>query len=56
VFVLEHDKMPDGNKLLLQRGALPFPHPFKEPPVKLSEWMKAQAASLPTEPSQPSLF
>jgi predicted Rossmann fold nucleotide-binding protein DprA/Smf involved in DNA uptake len=56
VFVLEHAHMPEGNKLLLQRGALSFPHPFKEPPVKLSEWMKTQAASLPTEPSQPSLF
>lgn len=56
VFVLEHAHMPEGNKLLLQRGALPFPHPFKEPPVKLPEWMKERAASLPAEPSQPSLF
>ena len=56
VFVLEHNAMPEGNKLLLQKGALAFPHPFKEPPVKLSEWMKDKAASLPSEPSQPSLF
>ncbi len=56
VFVLEHAHMPEGNKLLLQKGALPFPHPFKEPPVKLPEWMKIKAASLPAEPSQPSLF
>jgi len=56
VFVLEHAKMSEGNKLLLQRGALPFPHPFKEPPVKLPEWMKTKAASLPAEPGQPSLF
>lgn len=56
VFVLDHAHMPEGNKMLLQRGALPFPHPFKEPPVKLPEWMKERAASLPTEPSQPSLF
>jgi len=56
VFVLEHAHMPDGNKLLLQRGALPFPHPFKEPPVKLPEWMKEQSASLPSQPSQPNLF
>jgi len=56
VFVLEHEKMPEGNKLLLQKGALPFPHPFKELPVKLPEWMKMQAANLPAEPSQPSLF
>jgi DNA processing protein len=56
VFVLEHKAMPEGNKLLLQRGALPFPHPFKEPPVKLSEWMKTHADSLPFLPSQPSLI
>jgi len=56
VFVLEHAHMPEGNKLLLQKGALSFPHPFKEPPVKLPEWMKERAASLPAEPSQPSLF
>lgn len=56
VFVLEHEEMPEGNKLLLQKGALAFPHPFKESPVKLAEWMKTKAASLPAEPSQPSLF
>ncbi len=56
VFVLEHEKMPDGNKLLLQKGALAFPHPFKEAPVKLPAWMKEKASSLPAPPSQPSLF
>ena len=56
VFVLEHDAMPDGNKLLLQKGALAFPHPFKKAPVKLPKWLKTKSASLPAEPSQPSLF
>jgi DNA processing protein len=56
VFVLEHEAMPDGNKLLLQKGALAFPHPFKEPPVKLPEWMKEKASSLPSQPRQPSLL
>jgi len=56
VFVLEHEQMPEGNKLLLQKGALAFPHPFKEPPVKLPEWLKEKAASLPSQPSQPNLF
>ncbi|MDO9348470.1 MAG: DNA-processing protein DprA [Anaerolineales bacterium] len=57
VFVLEHDAMPEGNKLLLQKGALAFPHPFKEAPVKLPDWLKEKAASLPLrQPSQPSLF
>jgi predicted Rossmann fold nucleotide-binding protein DprA/Smf involved in DNA uptake len=56
VFVLEHNAMPEGNRLLMQKGALAFPHPFKEPPVKLSQWMKEQATSLPSQPSQPILF
>jgi len=56
VFVLEHDAMPEGNKLLLQKGALPFPHPFHEPPVKLPDWIKEQSAGFLSQPSQPSLF
>ncbi len=48
--------MPEGNKLLLQRGALAFSHPFKDPPVKLPDWMKEKSASLPSQPSQPNLF
>jgi predicted Rossmann fold nucleotide-binding protein DprA/Smf involved in DNA uptake len=56
VFVLEHNAMPEGNKLLMQKGALAFPHPFKEPPVKLPQWMKDQASKIPSEPSQPGLF
>jgi predicted Rossmann fold nucleotide-binding protein DprA/Smf involved in DNA uptake len=56
VFVLEHAAMPEGNKLLLQKGALPFPHPFKEPPLKLSAWLKEKASNLPGQPSQPAMF
>jgi DNA processing protein len=56
VFVLEYDRMPDGNKLLLQKGGLPFPHPFKEPPVQLPDWLKERASSLPIRPEQPNLF
>jgi predicted Rossmann fold nucleotide-binding protein DprA/Smf involved in DNA uptake len=56
VFVLEHAAMPEGNKLLLQKGALAFPHPFREAPVKLPDWMKEKAAEVPASPSQPNLF
>jgi predicted Rossmann fold nucleotide-binding protein DprA/Smf involved in DNA uptake len=56
VFALEHADMPEGNKLLLQKGALPFPQPFKEPPIKLLDWMEKQAANFPPRPDQPSLF
>jgi len=56
VFVLEHAKMPDGNKLLLQKGALPFPHPFSEPPLKLAEWLSEKSSRQPKAPSQIELF
>ncbi len=56
VFILEYGQMPEGNKLLLEKGAIGFPHPFKEPPIKLPDWLKEKAASPPSQPSQMSLF
>jgi len=56
VFVLEHDAMPEGNRLLLQKGALAFPHPFKEAPVKLAGWLQEKTKDLPSQPRQPSLL
>jgi len=56
VFILEHSKMPDGNKLLLQKGALAFPHPFKDEPVKLPAWLKDKTEARPPQLNQPSLF
>ena len=56
VFVLEHEQMPEGNKLLLRKGAPAFPHPFKDKPVKLPEWLKEKAKTWLSQPSQPSLF
>jgi len=54
--VLEHEQMPEGNKLLLRKGAPAFPHPFKDKPVKLPEWLKEKANTWLSQPSQPSLF
>jgi DNA processing protein len=56
VFVLEHPAMPEGNTLLLQKGALGFPHPFTEDRRKLRDWLEAQAAQIKPEPYQPGLF
>ncbi len=56
VFVLEHKNMPDGNKLLLQKNTIGFPHPFKESPLRLPDWLKEKTAGLPNQPSQPGLF
>jgi len=54
VFVLEHQDMPNGNRLLLQKGGLPFPHPFQEHFSKLWEWLELNAAQ--ARPSQLNLF
>lgn len=56
VFVLEHEDMPEGNKLLVQKGALGFPHPFKEHPLKLKAWLDTQVSPDKPETYQPSLF
>lgn len=56
IFALEHENMPEGNKLLIQKGALSFPHPFTESPLKLVEWMRERAPAKPLLPGQPSLF
>lgn len=54
--VLEHEQMSVGNKLLRQKGAPAFPHPFKDKPVKLPEWLKEKANTSRSQASQPSLF
>ncbi len=49
VFVLEHPNMPEGNRLLIQKGGVPFPHPFPEHYSKLENWLKDH--SQPAKPS-----
>lgn len=56
VFVLDHPAMPEGNKKLLQKGALSFPYPFKENKLQLKDWMDEQAAQINPETHQPGLF
>jgi DNA processing protein len=56
VFVLGHPAMPEGNKLLLQKGAIGFPHPFQEDRRKLRDWLELQAAQIKPKPFQPDLF
>jgi predicted Rossmann fold nucleotide-binding protein DprA/Smf involved in DNA uptake len=56
VFVLSYPEMPQGNKELLQRGALPFPYPFTQPPLQLSAWLQEQSSNSPASPVQPFLF
>lgn len=50
VFVLEHPHMPEGNRLLLQRGGLPFPHPFSGHHLQLQQWLADKAAEETKKP------
>lgn len=56
VFVLEHDQMPEGNKCLLRKGALPFPHPFRQSPLELASWLSEKSAQQTKPPKQMGLF
>ncbi len=56
VFVLEHPGMPEGNRLLIQKGALPFPHPFPEHYSKLPKWLETQSAQVKPKPAQLGFF
>lgn len=56
IFVLNHPDMPEGNKMLIQKGALQFPHPFPEHHLELKTWLGEQSAKIKSNPQQPSLF
>jgi predicted Rossmann fold nucleotide-binding protein DprA/Smf involved in DNA uptake len=56
VFVLEHPNMPEGNKLLLKKGALVFPHPLRESHLQLTLWLETQSAKNKPDTCQPGLF
>ena len=53
IFVLEHPAMPEGNRLLLQKGGIAFPHPFPEAYSKLPGWL--QENSSPPKPTATQL-
>lgn len=44
VFGLEHPEMQAGNRLLIQKGGLPFPYPFGEHYARLPAWLEEHAA------------
>lgn len=56
VFILDHDRMPEGNRRLLQKGGLSFPHPFPEDRKRLNGWLEEHATPPPVKPTQPTLF
>jgi DNA processing protein len=52
VFVLEHDNMPEGNPLLIQKGAIPLPYPLPVDFSKLRDWLEENAATKTPGPNQ----
>jgi predicted Rossmann fold nucleotide-binding protein DprA/Smf involved in DNA uptake len=56
VFILEHEAMPDGNRLLIQKGGIPFPHPFPKHYSKLPGWLAENGMSSKPNVTQHRLF
>ena len=56
VFVLDHPDMPEGNKMLIEKGAFKFPHPFLEGHQRLLIWLQEHSAEIKPDPCQLSLF
>jgi predicted Rossmann fold nucleotide-binding protein DprA/Smf involved in DNA uptake len=52
VFILDHPDMPDGNRLLIQKGGVPFPHPFPEHFSNLESWLKERSSPTTPKPKQ----
>lgn len=56
VFVLEHDRMPDGNRLLIRKGAHPLPYPLPVHYAQLFEYLTSQTGDTPGNAFQPQLL
>ncbi len=56
LFVLDHAAMPQGNRMLLQKGGMSFPYPFPEPPMRLKAWLDEHSSFKKAELFQPGLF
>lgn len=56
VFVLDHPDIPEGNRLLLQKGCVPFPHPFPDHFSHLETWLKEKSQSVSSKPKQLGLL
>jgi predicted Rossmann fold nucleotide-binding protein DprA/Smf involved in DNA uptake len=56
LFVVEGADVPDGNKELIKRGALPFPEPFPEDIKDLRSWLLKQSEDFKPPPNQLKLI
>jgi len=56
VFVLDGPHVPEGNRRLLERGALAFPQQFLDPALSLRDWLESHASYAAPSPTQERLF
>jgi len=56
VFVVEGPDAPDGNRLLIKRGAIPFPASFEDSPSSLGDWLEEHTPAKEPVAVQGSLF
>lgn len=56
VFVADGPGVPDGNKLLIKRGAIPFPNWFDDSPASLGDWLDDHVPAIEPLAVQGSLF
>ncbi len=56
VFAVEGPNVPDGNRLLIKRGAIPFPDSFDDSPSSLGDWLEEHTPVKEPAAVQGSLF
>lgn len=56
VFVVDGANVPDGNRMLLKRGGIPFPESFDESPSSLADWLEEHTPVKEPVAVQGSLF
>ncbi len=56
VFVLDGPQVPEGNRQLLQKGAVPLPDTLLTPSFALQAWLEAQALNFSPPHIQPPLL
>jgi predicted Rossmann fold nucleotide-binding protein DprA/Smf involved in DNA uptake len=56
VFVLDGPDIPEGNRQLLQKGAIAFPDSLLTTSLNLREWLEAQTGGFAPSPAQPKLL
>ncbi|HYV04180.1 MAG TPA: DNA-processing protein DprA [Blastocatellia bacterium] len=56
VFVVDGPSVSEGNRLLIKRGAIPFPDSFDDSPSSLGDWLEKHTPIIESAALQGSLF